>query len=403
MSVVADDRGRGRRDSRMKILQVHNLYRVGGGENVVLDRDRAELEAAGHEVVRHTQPNEGSVSDTVLSLAMAPWNPLEARKISMVLDEQQPDIVHVHNTWFRMSPAVIRAASRAGYPIVQTLHNYRWLCVNGEMLRDGQLCRDCVTGNRSSAVRHGCYRDSTPLSIVAATTGAVADRRGVWKRDIDRFITLTPAAKDLFTSWGFPKDRLVVRPHRIDDPGERASSPSQSDTVLYVGRVTDIKGVARLCAAWSRSERPYRLVIVGDGPIEARLRSSYPDIEFRGRMGPDEVLGLMRQSRALMLPTEWEEGFPLVVVEALATGLPVALSSIAIVRDYVARIGPEWVFDVFDDDEWERVFALIADDAAVDRAGVAARGEYVADFAPDGAASLLAIYEDAIRHRSLRT
>lgn len=386
----------------MKILQLHNEYRVHGGENVVLERDRADLEAAGHEVVSHSVTNQAGAGQTLGALALAPWNPREAKKVERIVTTEQPDVVHVHNTWFRLSPASIVAASKLGVPIVHTLHNFRWLCVNGEMLRDGVTCRNCVTSNRLSAIRHRCYRDSVPLSIVAAATGVVADKSGTWSKHIDRFIALTPRARGLFSGWGFPEDRIVVRPHRISDPGFRNGPPSESDTVLYAGRVSEAKGVDQLCRMWASLPRKQKLVIIGDGPIAADLARDYPDITFVGHIEIDQVTARMRQSRALILPTRAEEAFPLVVVEAMACGIPVALSDLTLVRDYVEQIGSDWTFDTRQQHEWERVLSLIEDDNVVDAAGADARQVYETTFADDGARSLVAIYDEAIRHRSAR-
>jgi len=384
----------------MKILQLHNEYRIHGGENVVLDRDRADLEAAGHEVVRYSVTNQAGAANTLGALALAPWNPREARNVERIIEVERPDVVHVHNTWFRLSPASIAVASKMGLPIVHTLHNFRWLCVNGEMNRNGVTCRDCVSSSRLSAIRHRCYRDSVPLSIVAAVTGEVADRRSIWSKQIDRFIALTPRARELFSTWGFPEDRIVVRPHRISDPGARSAPPSQSDTVLYAGRVSEAKGVEDLCRVWTSRPRPHKLVVIGDGPIADDLAHAFPEVSFVGHLELDDVTARMRQSRALILPTRGEEAFPLVVVEAMACGIPVALSDVALVRDYVEQVGSGWTFDVQQRSEWERVLSLVEDDEAVDSGGARAREVYEQNFAADGARSLVAVYEEAIKHRN---
>lgn len=387
----------------MKVLQLHNEYRVHGGENVVLDRDRADLEAAGHEVVRYNVTNQAGAAETLGALALAPWNPREARKVARIIEAERPDVIHVHNTWFRLSPASIAVASKMGLPIVHTLHNFRWLCVNGEMIRDGVTCRVCVSSSRLSAVKYRCYRGSVPLSIVAATTGEVSERRGIWSRHIDRFIALTPRARELFSTWGFPEDRIVVRPHRISDPGARSLPPSQSDTVLYAGRVSEAKGVEDLCRIWTSLPRPQQLVVIGDGPIAGDLADAFPDVTFVGHLELDEVTAWMRRSRALILPTRGEEAFPLVVVEAMACGIPVALSDVALVRDYVRQVGSGWTFDVQRRSEWERVLSLVEDDEAVDDGGARSREVYERNFAADGAHSLVAVYEEAIKHRNART
>ncbi|MGI9586500.1 MAG: glycosyltransferase family 4 protein [Acidimicrobiia bacterium] len=386
----------------MKVLQVHADYRIRGGENVVVERESAELEAAGHTVIRYAGTNDGAFAQTMSSLALAPWNPGEARRMERIVEAEQPDVMHVHNTWFGLSPAPIAAASKLGIPIVHTLHNSRWVCVNGQTLRDGATCTDCVTLGRLSAVRHRCYRSSLPLSIVAAATGEVAERAGIWKREIDRFVVLTRSARDRFASWGFPKDRIVVRPHRIADPGTRQAPPSDSNTVLYVGRLSEPKGVEDLCRIWSSRQRRQKLVVIGDGPIRAELEANYRDVTFLGQLPYGEVINWMLRSRALILPTRGEEAFGLVVVEAMACGIPVALSDVALIRDYVAQVDPDWVYAAAKRDDCERVFALIDDDEVVREGGARARQVYQENFAEDDGRSLIAVYQDAIDNRKAR-
>ena len=384
----------------MKVLQLHTEYRGHGGENVVVDREAAELAEAGHDVVRHVVSNEGGTADTVGSLLVAPWNPRAARSVVGTIDRERPDVVHVHNTWFRLSPASIVAASRAGVPVVHTLHNTRWLCVNGQMIRDGRQCRDCVTGTRWSAIQHRCYRSSRPLSIVAAATGEVAERTGTWTRHIDRFIALTPRARSQYETWGFPGDRIVVRPHRIADPGPRTREAAGSGTVLYVGRISGPKGVADLCREWSSRQRPGDLVVIGDGPLRGQLEAAHPDISFLGHVPFEDVVDHMLRARALVVPSRAQESFGLVVAEAMAAGLPVALSDAAMIGDFVQQVDVAWTFAPTSADEWGRIFRLIDDDAAVESGAHRARSVYEEHFAPDGARSLIDVYRQAIERRA---
>jgi glycosyltransferase involved in cell wall biosynthesis len=383
----------------MRVLQVHNEYRHRGGEDVVVDRERDDLQAAGHDVVRYSVSNGAGALDTFKGLVFAPWNPWQVRHLSSVLTTEAPDVVHVHNTWFRLSPAVIVEVSEAGIPLVHTLHNYRWVCSNAQLLREGLPCRECVTNGRTSAVKYRCYRSSIALSVVAAVTGAIAERRGVWVNHIDRFITMTPRARDMFIEWGFPPDRFVVHPHRLPDPGHRGERPSLSDEVLYVGRLDVDKGVEQMCAAWAASRSRHRLVVIGDGPMASDLQLRFPDVSFPGHLPNDEVIHRMQHARTLLFPAVSEETFGLVVIEAMASGLPTASSSIALISDFVREAGSEWVFDVSSRHDWSRIFGLIEDDAAVDATGRRARAIFEDNFAADGAASLISVYEEAINHR----
>ena len=118
----------------MRIVQVHNSYTHAGGEGTAVEREYADLLAAGHDVTQHAATNDLPAGAKAAALARAPWNRSEARRLTATLERVQPDVVHFHNTFFALSPSVIGAASSAGYPTVQTLHNYRPVCINEFLL-----------------------------------------------------------------------------------------------------------------------------------------------------------------------------------------------------------------------------------------------------------------------------
>ena len=122
-------------------------------------------------------------------------------------------------------------------------------------------------------LRHRCYRGSAAASAVAAGTIAVNRAVGTWERHVDLFLALTEFGRGLFVRGGLPEDRVMVKPNSVPDPGPRANAPSASRTVLYVGRLSEDKGVLRLLDAWKEAAVPgLELVVVGDGPLRHRGR-----------------------------------------------------------------------------------------------------------------------------------
>jgi hypothetical protein len=182
----------------MKILQIHNKYRQPGGEEGVVATEASLLREGGHEVIQHVAQNPSSAIAATRGLILAPWNPGVARAAQELAEDHRPDIAHVHNTWFVLSPSIYKGLRSAGVPVVLTLHNYRLLCTNGSLFRDGRPCFDCVGTNPWHGVRHRCYRNSAAMSAVAATTIALHRHRGTWDQEVDLFLALTDFARELF-------------------------------------------------------------------------------------------------------------------------------------------------------------------------------------------------------------
>ncbi|GGI05410.1 glycosyltransferase family 4 protein [Egicoccus halophilus] len=360
----------------MRILQLHTRYRQAGGEDRVVEAEAELLRAAGHEVLLHEEANaEGAGAAIALGAAM--WNPAAARRAAAVAEAFAPDVVHVHNTWFSMSPAVLPALRARGLPVVMTLHNYRLTCAAATLFRDGAPCEDCVGSHPWHGVRHRCYRDSAPSSAVAAGTIAFHARRGTWQHDVDRYLALSDFGRDRFVAAGLPADRLDVKPNSVADPGPRPRPPSSSDTVVFVGRLSPEKGLDVLLDAWRRAAPRLRLVVVGTGPMDDDLRSRRLDgVEFRGRLAGEAVEELLRSSRALVFPSTWYEGHPLVPLEAAAAGLPVLLSDLGAMTSLFAPGDEELRFPPGDAQALAERLRWLEDADVVDRAGRFVRARY---------------------------
>ena len=387
----------------MRILQVHTHYRETGGEDVVVQAEAALLRRAGHEVLQHQVENPRRALAATAALAAAPWNPAAARDLRRTAERVRPDVVHVHNTWFALSPAVLPAFGRAGVPVVMTLHNYRLLCANGLLFRDGHPCEDCVGSHPWHSVRHGCYRGSAAQSIPVAATIALHRRRHTWDRDVELFLALNEFSRALFVRGGLPPDRILVKPNFVSDPGVRTVPAERSSTVLVVGRLVDQKGVHLLLEAWRRfANRSLELVVVGDGPARADLeRLGVPGVRFAGRLAPEQVRELMLAGRALAFPSRSYEGQPMVVLEALAAGLPVLASDLGGLPELLRPTGAGWLAPPGDVAGWTGALRGLTQTAPVVQASAAALRLYQRVFTEERAARTLEDAYERARARQL--
>lgn len=371
----------------MNIVQFHTRYRQPGGEDGVVDAEADVLRAAGHHVHQVFFSNPTAPLPAATALLAAPWNPRAASKAkaSVIGD---PDLIHVHNTWFAAGPSTIRALHGVA-PVLVTLHNFRIACANALFFRDGRPCVDCLGTAGWAGVRYSCYRESAIASATVSLTSAVQRRTGIWERHVDGVIAHSQFTADVFARSGVPSELIHLADNFTPDPGERLSAPSASTDVVVVSRLSPEKGVDRIVTAWTRSRTELRLIIVGDGPEKERLEATGDNrIKFVGRKTPAEVKEIMLEARALMFPSRWFESQPLVLLESLAAGLGPFASDHPPIRWVLGKLGDRTLV-LDDDDAWLATIGAAEDDALVDDLGRNARQLYLDRFTPTAALSRL--------------
>jgi glycosyltransferase involved in cell wall biosynthesis len=320
----------------VKVVIAHNRYREAqpSGENRIVDLEIEQLRGAGVAVVPFLRSSDAIGSLPLAQKALLPlgpvWSPSSARDLRVILREERPDVVHLHNPYPLISPWVVRTAHAAGVPVVQTVHNYRQVCASGLYFRDGGICTDC-RGRAFAlpAIVHNCYRDSKAQSAVMAT--ALAVHRGTW-RSVDRYIALTDAIATHLESYGIASDRIVVKPNSIPDPGAFDAAVT-GNGLAFIGRLTPEKGLALLLDAWTQHPVGLHgtLRIAGDGPLRPVAESAAAarsDIVYLGSLDAAGVRATLRDSAALVAPSTWHDVLPTVIIEALAAGRPVLGSNL---------------------------------------------------------------------------
>jgi glycosyltransferase involved in cell wall biosynthesis len=329
------------------------------------------------------------------------WNVPLYRELQSILANLQPDIVHFHNTFPLISPSAYAAVHRLGIPVVQTLHNFRVMCLNGLLFRDGHPCEDCVGRAPLPGVAHACYRDDRAASGVVAAMLLVNRLRRTWTRMVDRYIALTEAGLEKFVAAGLPRDKLAVKPNFVaDDPGRGEHS---GGFALFVGRLSAEKGIDTLLGAWrGMGQQSPRLLVVGEGPLRERVRTashSMPTISLLGHLPHARVLSLMRDARVLVFPSVCYEGFGMAIAEAFATGLPIIASNLgssaSLIHDQVNGLH----FRPGDGEDLRaRIEWAWANPTEMQRFARAARLDYETRYSADANyARMMAIYAQAAR------
>ncbi|MFJ5832847.1 glycosyltransferase [Streptomyces sp. NPDC093089] len=316
----------------MHVLVVHNRYSSAqpSGENRVVDEEVGLLRAAGHRVELFERRSDTIAARSLLSKAavplLVPWNPAVRTELAARLRADRPDVVHVHNVFPLLSPAVLAACADVGVPVVATLHNYTQICPPGTLHRNGRPCTDCVGSPTSlPAVRHGCYRDSRLATVPLAVSLSVNRRR--WWSGVERFLCISSAQRDILVRSGMPPERLVVKHNFVPDPG--AVRTGDGEHLLFLGRLADTKGVGLLMAAWDEITAGggvgVPLVLAGAGPLERDVTAwaaGRDDVRYVGLYDPAQCREAVARSVAVVAPSMALETFGLVVAEAMAAGVP---------------------------------------------------------------------------------
>ncbi len=321
----------------MKILLVHNFYgsSAPSGENQVFETEKNLLLQHGHEVDEFTRHSDEIRSAGVIGTLKGAWatayNPFMARAIKKRVEEFKPDVVHVHNTFPLLSPSIFSAIGHSAARIL-TLHNYRLMCPAAIPMRSGKVCTDCLDLRSVwPSIQHGCYRNSRIATLPLAANVALHRALGTWQLEVDAFIALTEFQRATLIAAGLPRDKVHVKPNYFPGNPTVVPWPERGTYAVFAGRLSQEKGVVALVKAWIAlgSDAP-ELRIIGDGLLRGELEKAAAgsSIRFLGQLPADETIRQIAHARLQLLPSEWFEGFPMVVREAFAVGTPAAVSNI---------------------------------------------------------------------------
>ncbi len=332
----------------MKLLLIHNFYgsSAPSGENMVFAAEAELLRQHGHTVMDLTRHSDEirskGLPGAIHGALTTPWNHFVKRDVLRIVEKERPDIMHVHNTFPLISPSLFYAA-RNRVATVMTLHNYRLFCPAAILMRHGTACTECIDKKSVlPALKYGCYRNSRLATVPLAINVAVHRLLKTWRDKVDAFIALTEFQRQMLVQAGLSPDLIHVKPHFYPDPPLPLPWSEREQKAVFIGRLGPEKGINLLINAWKKwgSDAP-DLEIIGDGSERGALvklageSSNKNKIVFRGQISFEETQIQLAKSRILLLPSICFEGFPMVIREAFALGVPVAASRIGALPDIV--------------------------------------------------------------------
>ncbi len=375
-----------------------------GGEDFVVEQETRLLESQGHQVFRLEEDNRriNDISKVEL-VASAFWNQKAADALTDIIRKESIDVVHVHNYFPLLSPSVFKAADVLGVPLVHTAHNFRLICLNGLLFRDGRDCHDCPTlGNFLPGAIHRCYRSSLAASTVGALTLSWHKAAKTITGTVDCIVALGQFAAKELEAGGISKSLVRVKPNFLFlDPTAGSGTGSY---VAYAGRLSPEKGITTLVDAWQALKQPIPLKIAGSGQLSEQVETlarAIPFVSYEGWLAESELISLLQNARFMVLPSVWKELQPIIVLQALACGTPIVMSDACAAVDEIVSSGAGVAFRSGDVDSLANTSQeLFFDVPRLLQMRLAARELFVSRFTANANyAKLMEIYAAAIDAR----
>lgn len=331
----------------MNILVVHNYYKIRAGEETVFENEVRLLRGHGHNVIIYTRDNRELDNMPKIKKLFLPLTTVFSlrtyKDIKRIIKKEKIDIVHVHNYLCLISPSVYYAAFNKNVPVVQTVHHFRLNCPATTLYREGKICRECVRANLFRAVKYKCYKNSFSNTLAVAFMVEFHKRIGTYKKV--NFICLTDFNKKQLVSMNKIADQYInekmvfIKPNFSPFSHEIIPYRKRKNQIIYAGRLYPTKGIKLLFEAWLQIDG-YELIVCGTGPEEEWckefiVKNRIKNIKMMGVIKNTALAEYIAESKALILPTQWYEGFPMVLVESFACGTPVLGSDIGNVNDII--------------------------------------------------------------------
>ncbi|MDR1738482.1 MAG: glycosyltransferase [Candidatus Symbiothrix sp.] len=323
----------------MKILVVNKFYYRRGGDCIFAINLVELLKQQGHEVavfaMQHPEniPTEWNKYFPSKVEFIGKIQRLKAffrllgdrevkQKFTALLDDFQPDVIHLNNIHSQLSPVVAQIAHRRGIRVIWTMHDYKLLCPRYDCMRDRKECRLCYT-NKINVLRHRCMKNSITASFSAYLEALTWSKKKL-ETYTDTFICPSVFMKNEMLKGGFDSKKVVTLNNFITADHQKTGDVGErGDYYCYVGRLSAEKGLETLLKV--AEQLPYKLIVIGVGVLGDSLKSKYASdkIIFTGYKTCEEIKPILERARFLVVPSECRENNPLNIIESLTLGTPV--------------------------------------------------------------------------------
>ena len=357
----------------MKVLLVNKFHYVKGGSETYYFGLGELLRQNGVEVVCFSMQDEKNipceqekyfVSHIDFNAEMGLFQKIKAglnmlysreakKKFEQLIKDEKPDIVHLNIFQSHLTGSIVDVAKKYKIPIVYTAHDLKSVCPDYRMLSHGQICEKCLSGDYKNCFRSGCMKDSKLKSLLATLEAYEYKRRKIYQK-IDLVITPSAFYKEKIEQSGVMACPIVHIPNFLPVGTEYKASGVKGEYFLYFGRLSREKGVLTLLDAYERANVDLPLYIVGTGPEEEAIQerveklNGKEKVRLLGFRQGEELKGLVKNSRCVILPSEWYENGPYSVMEAMAAGKPAIVSNLGGLPELVEDGVTGYVVSAFD-------------------------------------------------------
>jgi glycosyltransferase involved in cell wall biosynthesis len=338
-------------------------------------------------------------SNALMAAAQGIWNRAAKTALEEILARLPRDetIVHFHQWTKAFSPSVLDSPSRFGLPSAVSLHDYFLACPNGAYYRFPQGVPCAVTPMSAACIASRCDSRSQLHKMVRVARQLVTNKALRRAASSLSVISVSSFAQNVIAGFiPLQHKRYVVR-SPIEIVREAPVSVKDNCEFVFVGRMTEEKGVRQLAKAASRAGLP--LTFAGDGPLRDEIENYKGAITCTGWVDAAALNKIMKRARALVFPSTWPETGGLVVLEAVAQGIPVIVSRRTAPSDLIADGENGYLIDPDDGAMLEARMRDLATGPAAERMGLEAYNRYWANpqTAEAHVSNLLLVYEDILR------
>ena len=252
-------------------------------------------------------------------------NPSTNKALKIKLNSFKPDIVYIHNTWFRANLGIFNILEKENVAVVQKIHNFRFACTDtfsaSKHFNRKEFCYKCGNERKRLSVFNKYFKNSYIKSFFVILYGK--KYINVLRKYNLKIIALNKFCKDYLIGRGIKEDKVFIN-YNPFEISEKFTYTADSDYVVYAGSLVEQKGIRELLESWRKSNVNLKLLIIGIGGLEKKIVNKYSseNIEFLGFVENKKAIDLIKNSRAVITATKMFEGQPRLISEASAYGIP---------------------------------------------------------------------------------
>jgi len=350
----------------MRILQINKYLKIVGGAETYMFQLSKNLQASGHEVkfwgmqdkdnlvcdfpdfeVKNINYSQQNLNKKLSSVINTIYSRSNRKKMALVLDTFKPDIVHIHNYNFQITPSILPEIKKRGIKVVQTVHDSQMVCPYHRIynFQRDTVCTKCVTGSFTNCIKDKCFDGSVLKSTVGALESFLYHTLKYYEKYIDIYISPSNFLASLLSK-RIHKQIEVIANFTEVAPNKNID---KKDYYLYYGRISEEKGILEMIDIFS--ETSLSLYIIGKGANEEKVIDKIKDLQNIQFLGPkygDELFQFVQNSKYVVQIAKGYENCPMTIIESFALNVPVIASNHSGFKDLITDQKTGYLLDFTD-------------------------------------------------------